>query len=98
MNENFTSNLAGLTVAQLNEIRKDLLLEVRDLRKRQSDCLDKVYQEVAKDQEDIAENFFSTNNESNGKYFSQRLDTCMRAVVSLARHFHMNWNKIYAVD
>lgn len=88
---NDTKNVfAGRTIAQLNEIRKDLLLEVRDLRKRQSDCLDKVYQEVSKDQEDIAENYFSPNNESNGKFFSQRLDTCMRAVVSSVYFSHQS--------
>lgn len=91
MNDTKTA-FAGYTIAHLNEIRKDLLLEVRDLRKRQSDCLEKVYQEVAKDQEDIAENYFSPNNESNGKYFSQRLDTCMRAVVSSIYFVHLSIN------
>lgn len=71
----------GQTIAQLNDIRKGLLLELRDLRKRQADALDKVYLEVVKDQEDIAETYFTSGNEANGKFFSQRLDNCMRALV-----------------
>lgn len=73
---------SGQTISQLNNIRKGLLLEVKNLRQRQGDILDKLYQEVALEQDDIAENYFSSGNSSNGKFFSQRLENCMRAMVS----------------
>lgn len=72
---------AGQTIAQLNDLRRLLLLEVRDLRKKQADSLNKVYEEVFKDHEDIAENYFHPGNDSNGNYFSQRLEACVRAMV-----------------
>lgn len=82
MNES-RQDYSGQTIAQLNEVRRELMLEVRELRKRQAGALDKVFQEVAKeqDQEDIAESYFSSSSDSGGKYFSQRLENCMRAMV-----------------
>lgn len=72
---------ASSTIADLNATRRQLILETRELKLKQAQAIDKVAEMISKEHEDVAETFFCSTNETNGKYFGQRLDNCLKTMV-----------------
>lgn len=81
MDKNYDQSRAASTIADLNATRRQLILETRELKRKQALAIDKVAEMISKEHEDIAEAFFCSTNETSGKYFGQRLDNCLKTMV-----------------
>lgn len=74
---------AASTIADLNATRRQLILEMREMKQKQALAIDRVANMISKEHEDIAEAFFCSANETSGKFFGQRLDNCLKTMVRL---------------
>lgn len=66
----------------LNKRRKQLIVDISNLKKRQETNIFKIHQDVNTYLEDHAEKYFGQDGEWAGKRFMQRFDASLKAMVS----------------
>lgn len=76
-----------MELTTLNQQRKQLIQEVSMLKNYRDFCINQSMQRVSELRIDFGETFFSLDGEFINKSFTERFDSCMKALVFKSRIF-----------